>query len=364
MRWVARTDAGLELPILQLVRERNWKRPMKLPYAALAALLAAAPVQSHHSGSVFDTDVVLAVQGSVTGFRWGNPHVYIYVQATNDRGEIDEWQIETDATPILTRSGWSPDTLKPADPVVVRMNPARDATRRHGRLLSLTKQDGSVWSARSSFAGSTGDLSPRAQAEDISGVWATPLSTNSHLWALRDSVRRLTDKAVRIQAAYNVATDSPAGKCIAYPTPTFLAVPYLNEIEIFDDRITITGELYNTVRTIWTDGRGHPSDGVPTNQGHSIGHWEGDVLIVDTALLEEHRSSLIDGSPMGTQRRISERFRLSEDRTRLLIDFRVDDPEYLAEPFSGSLEWVYMPELELIGIDCDPDVSRRAWSAE
>ena len=56
-----------------------------------------------------------------------------------------------------------------------------------------------------------------------------------------------------------------------------------------------------------------------------------------------------------------ERFRLSEDRTRLLIDFRVEDPEYLAEPFTGTGEWVYMPELELIGIDCDPDVSRRAW---
>jgi len=333
---------------------------MRLAYATLAFLLTASPAHSHHSGAVFDTSVIRAVEGTVSRFRWGNPHVYIYVSAENARGELEEWEIETDATPILTRSGWSSSTLVPGETVVARVNPVRDPTRTHARLVSLTKQDGSVWSARSSFAGSTSDLASKAQAQSIAGIWATPLSTNAQLWALRDSQRKLTDAAAAIQAAYDPA-DSPAGQCIAYPTPTFLAVPYLNEIAIFDDRITITGEFYNTVRTIWTDGRGHPDDGELTNQGHSVGHWEGDVLVVDTTLLQEHRSSLIDGSPMGPRRHITERFRLSEDRTQLVIDFRVEDPDYLAEPFSGTLAWVYMPGLELVGIDCDPDVSRRAW---
>jgi Family of unknown function (DUF6152) len=337
---------------------------VKLPYAALAALLTAAPAHGHHSGSVFNTSVVVAAQGTVTRFRWGNPHVYIYVEAPSDSGEMQEWEIETDATPILTRSGWSADTLRAGDRVVVRMNPVYDTKRTHARLLSLTKEDGSVWSARSSFAGSTSDLAGRAQARDFSGVWATPLSTNAHLWELRDSVRKLTARGAAMQSAYDVATESPAGQCIPYPTPAFLAVPYLNEITIYDDRITIKGELFNTVRTIWTDGRGHPEDGEPTNQGHSIGHWEGNVLVVDTTLLQAHRSPLIDGAPMGARRRIAERFRLSEDRTRLLIDFRVEDPEFLAEPFSGTLEWVYMPELEPIGIDCDPEVARRSWGTQ
>ena len=166
-----------------------------------------------------------------------------------------------------------------------------------------------------------------------------------------------------MQAAYDITSDSPAGKCIAYPAPTFLGVPYLNEIKILDDRILIKGELYNTERTIYTDGRDHPEGGKLTNQGHSIGHWENDVLVVETTLLEEHRSSLIDGSPMGVRRRITEKFRLSPDRTQLLIDFRVEDPDYLAEPFQGTLEWAYMPQLEMVGIDCDPEVSARAWGS-
>jgi Family of unknown function (DUF6152) len=337
---------------------------VKLSYAALAALLTAAPAHGHHSGSVFNTSVVLATPGTVTRFRWGNPHVYIYVEATNDSGETQDWEIETDATPILTRSGWSADTLRAGDRVVVRMNPVYDAQRTHARLLSITKEDGSVWSARSSFAGSTSDLAGKAQAHDFSGVWATPLATNAHMWELRDSARVLTERGTAMQAAYDIATESPAGQCIAYPTPAFLAVPYLNEIALYEDRITITGEFFNTVRTIWTDGRGHPDDGALTNQGHSIGHWEDGTLVVDTTLLAAHRSPLIDGAPMGSQRRISERFRLSEYRTRLLIDFRVEDPEFLAEPFSGTLEWVYMPELKPIGIDCDPDVARRSWAVQ
>ena len=334
---------------------------MRTLAVAVIALAVAGTVSGHHSGSVFNTDVVLAVEGTVSRFRWGNPHVYIYVETVDDSGGRVEWEIETDATPILTRSGWSPDTLQPGDPVVVRLNPVYDTRRAHARLRSLSKADGSVWSARSSFAGSTSDLSGGTRADDFSGVWATPLSTNAHLWALRDSVRRLTERGAELQAAYDITTDSPAGQCIPYPSPAFLGVPYLNEIEIFDDRMTITGELYNTVRTIYTDGRPHPEGGEPTNQGHSVGHWEDDVLVVETTLLEAHRSSLIDGSPAGTQRRVTERFRLSEERTRLLIDFRVEDPEYLAEPFRGTVEWVYMPELEFIGIDCDPEVSRRAW---
>ena len=337
-----------------------WRRTAGLAFFAFLPF-AVVPAWSHHSGSVFNTDVVLAVEGTISRFRWGNPHVYIYMTTGNGSGEPVEWEIETDATPILTRSGWSADSLQPGDPVVVRFNPVHDTRRTHARLLSLTKEDGSVWSARSSFAGSTTDLDGGATADDISGVWATPLSTNRHIWGLRDTERRLNESGAALQASYDIATESPAGHCIAYPSPGFLAVPYLNEIEILENRVTITGELYNTVRTIYTDGREHPENGELTNQGHSVGRWEDGGLLVETTLLAFHRSALIDGSPAGTQRRVTEWFRLSEDRTRLLIDFRVEDPEYLAEPFTGTGEWVYMPELEMIGIDCDPEVSRRAW---
>ena len=145
-----------------------------LPFIALLGMIT--PVAAHHSGSVFNSDVLLAIEGNISRLRWGNPHVYIYVDARDASGERVEWEIETDATPILTRSGWSADTLQPGDPVVARINPVHDTTRTHARLRSLTKEDGSIWSARSSFAGSTSDLAGSSGAESIAGVWATPLS--------------------------------------------------------------------------------------------------------------------------------------------------------------------------------------------
>lgn len=66
--------------------------------------------------------------------------------------------------------------------------------------------------------------------------------------------------------------------------------------------------------------------------GHSIGHWEGDTLVVDTANFDDHRSPYRIGVPSGGQKHVVERFRLTEDGTHIDLEFVLDDPEYLAEP--------------------------------
>ncbi|MFL2547211.1 MAG: DUF6152 family protein [Candidatus Rariloculaceae bacterium] len=327
-----------------------------------AVLLTVCPVAfGHHSGSIFDQSTVVAIEGTIVEFNWSNPHVYIHVSSTSVTGELRQWEIETDATPILTRSGWSATSLQPGDQVVVRAYPDRNQERAHGRLISLATGEGALLTPRVSFDSRPSESATGEAAADISVLWSTPLATNQHLWRLRATTRSLTPKALAAQEAYDVTRDSPAGKCIAYPTPTFLGVPYLNQITLAEDRVTIRGELFESERVIYTDGRGHPVDGEATNQGHSIGRWEGDVLVVETTQLSEHRSALIDGAPMGTSRRIVERFSLSEDRRRLLIDFVVEDPEYLAEPFAGRMEWDYAPQFTLINIDCDPEISAKPW---
>ena len=318
-------------------------------------------VFAHHSGSIFDQNSVVALEGTVSDFSWSNPHVYIHVETMDAAGEITEWQIETDATPILTRSGWSSASLQPGEQVVVRANPDHNPQRPHGRLISVATANGALLTPRLSFESRPSESATIAVASDITGIWSTPLATNTHLWQLRGTVRTLTEKATAAQTEYDVTRDSPAGKCIAYPTPTFLGVPYLNEISVSDDKITIRGELFGSERIIYTDGRSHPENAEHTNQGHSIGWWEDDVLVVETRLLAEHRSALIDGAPMGPNRHVIEQFSLSDDGRRLLINFVVEDPDYLVEPFAGDMEWDFAPQLELINIDCDPAISTKPW---
>jgi hypothetical protein len=54
-----------------------------------------------------------------------------------------------------------------------------------------------------------------------------------------------------------------------------------------------------------------------------------------------------------------ERYRLSDDGARLIVEFMLEDPEYLAEPLTHSRELLYSPELEISSFGCDPETTRR-----
>jgi len=63
--------------------------------------------------------------------------------------------------------------------------------------------------------------------------------------------------------------------------------------------------------------------------------------------------------PSGLGKHVVERYRLSDDRTHIVIDFVLEDPEYLAEPFTGTANWYYAPHFEMLGFGCDPENARR-----
>jgi hypothetical protein len=329
----------------------------------LAAFCAAGPAAAHHSAKIFDPDTVLALPGTVTRFGWTNPHTYIYVETPGENGEPIEWELETDAIPILVRSGWSPDSFEPGERVLVRARPDRNRERRHALLVSIEKADGTVMSARSYFLAKRDDTSALPRASDFSGLWELRSDDYGTFYSSWAKVA-LTEKGAAASAVYDVRLDSPAAQCVAPPVPSYLVAPYLFEVELRDDAVVIRNERFNAERVIYTDGRGHPQNGPRTNQGHSIGHWEGATLVVDTALFADHRAPISgqqgnEGVPAGAQKHAVERIRLSEDQTRLLLDFVVEDPEYLAEAFSGHVEWYYAPQFEMLGFGCDPEISRR-----
>ncbi len=335
-----------------------------LGVALIATVAVAGPASGHHSASIFNTDSVVAFEGTVSRFSWTNPHVYIYVETRNDAGGIVEWEIETDATPILTRSGWTSDSFVSGDQVTVRANPDRNLRRKHALLVSIAKTDGAVLTARSYFLRKEGDSQALARASNMSGVWELSVLDFEPFYERWADVA-LTEKAIAAQAQYDVRSDAPAAQCIAPPSPNILIAPYLNEIVLGESSILIRNERFNVERLVYMDGRGHPEDGEHSIQGHSIGWWEGDVLIVDTTLFAEHRAPIFgrpsraEGVPSGLDKHVVERFALSEDATRIIIDFFVEDPEYQEEPFTGTVEWYYAPHFEMLGFACDPQNARR-----
>ena len=94
-------------------------------------------------------------------------------------------------------------------------------------------------------------------------------------------------------------------------------------------------------------------------QGHSIGRWDGDTLVVDTALFADHPIGNWRGLPSGPCKHVVERFAPTADRTQLRITFRVEDPDYLVGPWLGEIVWDYVPDGEFLPFVCNPEAALR-----
>ena len=314
--------------------------------------VAAGPIHAHHSPAAFDRGSTVEIRGEVTRYDWKNPHVYIFVEATDDSGQSAEWLVEADPTPLMARSGWSASTVTPGDIVSLSMFPDRDAEKRHGLLRSLTTSNGVTLGMR------TGASETQVIANDLSGIWdglpefGPPIADQDV-----NPPRVYTQAALAARAEYTAA-DYPHASCIASATPLLNQLPYLYEIEILDDRVLITSEFYSVQRTIFTDGREHPANGARTIQGHSIGRWEGSTLVVDTRLFADSRLAHGPGIPSGARKHTIERFTLSADRTELDVEIFVEDPEFVAEPYTVSSTWTNAPGRQMEPFGCDEENAR------
>ena len=327
--------------------------------AILMMPLVSIPALGHHSYVHIDRNSVVAFEATVLDFQWRNPHIYFRVETVDDNGERVEWQIETGSTPILAHSGWSADSLEPSDVISLRAHPERGTGRRYAVLQSLTKQDGTVLRQ--------GILPSHATetTTDISGIWKSrfepgaPIEVLSALFADFKGVP-LTEAGQASIAIYDHDRDNPTAVCSGYGLLAGLTSPhYLNEIEILDDRVIIRDEWFDAERIIYTDGREHPVGGERARLGHSVGHWDGDTLVVDTRLFAPHRSPFGIGLASGVDKHIVEHYSLNDDGRSLTVEVFLESPEFLADSFSGTLNWDYTPDFEFYRYDCDPEVATR-----
>lgn len=85
----------------------------------LTLLCASAPALAHHGQAAYDTTKLVTVQGTVLEFQYINPHVQIYIEVKDDKGQAQKWDGEAGNTLALHRHGWTSKTLKPGDAVTM-----------------------------------------------------------------------------------------------------------------------------------------------------------------------------------------------------------------------------------------------------
>jgi len=221
--------------------------------------------------------------------------------------------------------------------------------------MMFTKADGTTLPSQGSAGRVVVDTVPGA--ESLAGVWETT-GRNAGLRDKPATYLPLTEKARAATVGFSV-TQHPMVECTSNTPPGNMGGAYLHEIEILDDAVIMHLEYNEVTRTIYMDGRPHPENLELSNQGHSIGWWEGRVLVVDTVGFEEHRWGNGRGIPSGPERHSVERYTLSDDGTTVRLDYVIEDPEYLTEPVTGTINWRHAPHLALLPYNCDPAVSRR-----
>ena len=87
--------------------------------AVVASLVFSGPMLAHHGTAAYDTGNPVTVKGTVTDFRFINPHCQVYFDIKNDKGEVEHWQGELTAPNKLARAGWTKHSLNPGDQINV-----------------------------------------------------------------------------------------------------------------------------------------------------------------------------------------------------------------------------------------------------
>jgi hypothetical protein len=185
----------------------------------------------------------------------------------------------------------------------------------------------------------SGMWTPGAKAPEVAGKKGTSLPRGSGAFGSKipfnPKYQALADaRWKRVQGAGGV-DDIPlsnSGFCIPAGVPSNMGL-VSHEYVFQPGRVIILLEN-SEVRRIWTDGRGHPSDDVsnPDFQGHSIGHWEGDTLVVDTRQIYPE-AELFFGLTVTDKTVMKERISLA-DRNTLRIDTVVEDGELFTHPWA------------------------------
>ena len=189
-------------------------------------------------------------------------------------------------------------------------------------------------------------------AADFSGVWLATTPRGS----IGANQPELTPRARADFDAFD-PLDDPVIRCVSPGFPRTGLVIYPFEIVQTEELLLFLYEVFGIVRRIRIDGGAPPDYLPPARSGYSVGHWEGDALVIDTTHVE---AGLLRGGgvPQYGDLSVLERYELSEDGQILEADVTITAPETFVAPWTRHFTWELDPDGMIFDAPCDPADSR------
>jgi hypothetical protein len=356
--------------------------------SVIAASFVLAPVAlAHHGFGNFAMDEDIQLSGVVTKIDFVNPHSWVHFEMTAADGSKSARRCELRSATTLRRSGWTPEMFAAGTRIEIQGSP--DRNEKNACYVSTIKfGDGTVLDRY-------GQRIPAAAAEqrvarlpsgepNISGDWATeqlvmtdpagrdgtlvPLSRVSSFerGAVPEGQREIagargTPEAQTPRTAPpgggggGGAFGRPAVALTPAGTAAVAALPQLSRAEracapgsivsdwggepvnrIAQAGATVTIQYGRTgmTRTVHVGMAAHPANVAPSREGHSIGRWDGDVLVVDTVAFLP--GTLLGQTPHSAQLHVVERFSVDPATTMLKREVTAEDPLYFTAPYTRT----------------------------
>jgi len=107
----------------------------------LAISIFSVPLAAHHGYAAYDTDKKVTVKGTVTDWRWSNPHCILQLDVTDESGQVAHWVAETENPGAMARNGWSRESIKVGEQITLSAVPVKNG-RPVGRIIEILLSNG------------------------------------------------------------------------------------------------------------------------------------------------------------------------------------------------------------------------------
>ena len=358
-------------------------------FGRIAGLLATAvfwapSTEAHHGFGNFAMDEDIELAGVVTKIDFVNPHSWVHFEMTGADGTKSAHRCELRSATTLRRSGWTPEMFAAGTRITIQGSPDR-AEKNACYVSTITFGDGTVldrygqripakaavervtrlpsgepnlsgdWAAEQLVmtdpAGRDGTLVPLSRVDtferggvpegqrEIPGARGTPEAQTPRTNAPGGGGLG-RNSAVALTAAGQAAVEAlpQLSRAERSCTPGSIVSDWggepVNRISQAAGTVTIQYGRTGMTRTVHVGMAAHPANVAPSREGHSIGRWESDVLVVDTVGFLP--GMLLGSTPHSAQLHVVERFSVDTATTMLKREVSAEDPLYFTAPYTRT----------------------------